>query len=69
MIPLMSSNLTWAGWLLLLGAIVILGVGWYVFRFLLDLQFNIFIFVIGGGIGLMTGGGALLKQWGVEMMK
>lgn len=65
----MSSNLTIAGWLLLIGSLVLLCGGWYAAKFVLNLQFSTPAFIIGGGVALVGGGGWLLDRLGIEVTK
>jgi hypothetical protein len=65
----MSSNLTLAGWLLLIVSIVVLGAAWYVAKFVIGWQGSTTNFIIGGGVALVGGGAALLNKLDIDIMK
>ncbi|MEM6259536.1 MAG: hypothetical protein AAF711_05545 [Planctomycetota bacterium] len=65
----MESNLTKAGWLLLIVSLILLGGAWYVAKFVIGWEFSTPGFIIGGGIGLIGCGAALLNKLGIEIVR
>jgi len=65
----MESNLTKAGWLLLIVSLILLGAAWYVAKFVIGWQGSTPGFIIGGGIALIGGGAALLSKLDIDIMK
>ena len=65
----MESNLTKAGWLLLIVSLILLAGGWYFAKFIIGWQFNTVGFIVGGGVALIGGGAALLAKLDIEIMK
>ncbi len=65
----MSSNLTPAGWLVLLGAIAVLAVGWWLMKIVYGLPLNATHYFVGGGVGLLSGGAVLLETAGMSIIK
>ena len=65
----MQSNLTLAGWLLLIVSIVVLGAAWYLAKFIVGWEGSTPGFIIGGGVALVGGGAALLSKCGIDIIK
>ena len=65
----MESNLTKAGWLLLIVSLILLGGGWYLIEIVMGFHVNKIGFFVGGGVGLIGGGAALLNKLDIEIMK
>ena len=67
--PVIESNLTKAGWLLLIVSLVLLFGAWYLTEIVFEFRVNKFAFFIGGGVSLIGGGAALLNKLGFEIIK
>ena len=65
----MQSNLTFAGWLLLIVSIILLGVSWYVVEIVLGFRVNKIGYFVGGGVTLIGGGAVLLDKLGYDIVK
>ena len=65
----MESNLTKAGWLLLIVSLILLGSSWYIAKFVIGWQGSTPGFIIAGGVALVGGGAALLSRLGIDITK
>ncbi|MEM6391632.1 MAG: hypothetical protein AAF797_02545 [Planctomycetota bacterium] len=65
----MNSNLTAAGWALLLTTLIVICGGWYLATFVFEIGVNAFGFFVGGGTGLVGGGAVLLNRMGIDIIK